>query len=52
MTLDAWSNDEIDSMVEVGGNSYANAIYEAFLPEGFAKPGPNASSEERTKFIR
>uniref|UniRef100_A0A1D1YA64 ADP-ribosylation factor GTPase-activating protein AGD12 n=2 Tax=Anthurium amnicola TaxID=1678845 RepID=A0A1D1YA64_9ARAE len=52
VTLDEWSDDEIDSMVEVGGNSYANTIYEAFLPEGFTKPGPDANSEERTKFIR
>ncbi|MQL95126.1 hypothetical protein Taro_027794 [Colocasia esculenta] len=52
VTLDEWSEDEIDSMVEVGGNSYANAIYEAFLPEGFSKPGPDASADQRTKFIR
>uniref|UniRef100_A0A0A0KP50 Arf-GAP domain-containing protein n=1 Tax=Cucumis sativus TaxID=3659 RepID=A0A0A0KP50_CUCSA len=37
---------------EVGGNSSANAIYEAFLPEGFSKPGPDATHEQRSKFIR
>lgn len=52
MTLDEWSDDEIDSMIEVGGNSSANSIYEAFIPEGFRKPGPDASHEERSKFIR
>ncbi|MQL89005.1 hypothetical protein Taro_021584 [Colocasia esculenta] len=52
VTLDEWSNEEIDFMVEIGGNSYANAIYEAFLPEGFSKPRPQSSPEERTKFIR
>uniref|UniRef100_A0A1D1XXA1 ADP-ribosylation factor GTPase-activating protein AGD12 n=1 Tax=Anthurium amnicola TaxID=1678845 RepID=A0A1D1XXA1_9ARAE len=52
VTSEEWSVDEIDFMVEVGGNSYANAIYEAFLSEGFPKPGPESSSEERTRFIR
>ncbi|KAK9085836.1 hypothetical protein Sjap_026247 [Stephania japonica] len=52
VTLDEWSDDEIESMIEVGGNSSANSIYEAFLPEGLAKPGPEASNDERKKFIR
>lgn len=52
MTLDDWSDDEIDSMFEVGGNSCANAIYEAFIPEGYAKPGPDAGHDERATFIR
>ncbi|PKU63997.1 ADP-ribosylation factor GTPase-activating protein AGD12 [Dendrobium catenatum] len=39
-------------MVEVGGNSSANAIYEAYIPKGISKPKPNATIEERTKFIR
>nr|TKW22452.1 hypothetical protein SEVIR_4G229600v2 [Setaria viridis] len=39
-------------MIEVGGNSYANAIYEAFLPEGYHKPHPDSSQEERADFIR
>jgi hypothetical protein len=52
VTLDEWSDDEIDSMTEVGGNSSANAIYEAFLPEGVSKPGPDSSHEERMRFIR
>ncbi|KAK7359131.1 hypothetical protein VNO77_01078 [Canavalia gladiata] len=52
VTLDEWSNDEIDAMIEVGGNSSANSIYEAYIPEGYTKPGPDASLEERAKFIR
>lgn len=52
VTLDEWSDDEIQSMVEVGGNSYANSIYEAFLPEAFPKPKPESSYEERSQFIR
>ncbi|KAL1328864.1 hypothetical protein HN51_060932 [Arachis hypogaea] len=49
---DEWSDDDIDAMIEVGGNSSANSIYEAYIPEGYAKPHPDSSQEERTKFIR
>lgn len=52
VTLDEWSDGDIDSMVEVGGNSYANSIYEAFLPKEYPKPKPHSSNEDRTKFIR
>ncbi|KAK8949800.1 ADP-ribosylation factor GTPase-activating protein AGD12 [Platanthera guangdongensis] len=52
LTLDEWMEEDIDSMVEVGGNSSANSIYEAYVPKGISKPKPNASIEERTKFIR
>ncbi|KAJ4975701.1 hypothetical protein NE237_000807 [Protea cynaroides] len=52
VTLDEWTDDEVDSMVEVGGNSFANKIYEAFIPEGYSKPGPDSCHEERLKFIR
>ncbi|XP_073012115.1 ADP-ribosylation factor GTPase-activating protein AGD12-like [Typha latifolia] len=51
VTLDEWSDSDIDSMVEVGGNSYANSIYEAFLPKSYPRPKANSSNEERTKFI-
>ncbi|WOL12337.1 ADP-ribosylation factor GTPase-activating protein AGD12 [Canna indica] len=50
--VDEWSEGDIDSMIEVGGNSYANSIYEAFLPKGYTKPKSNSSHEERSKFIR
>jgi stromal membrane-associated protein len=52
VTLDQWTDDGINSMIEVGGNSYANAIYEALLPEDYEKPHPNSSQEERAEFIR
>ncbi|KAH7684236.1 stromal membrane-associated protein [Dioscorea alata] len=54
VTLDEWSDEQIDSMLEVGGNSYANSIYEAFLPAGYSKPKPNPNStyDERAEFIR
>uniref|UniRef100_A0A0A0LY16 ADP-ribosylation factor GTPase-activating protein AGD12-like n=1 Tax=Cucumis sativus TaxID=3659 RepID=A0A0A0LY16_CUCSA len=37
---------------KVGGNGSANAIYEAFIPDGYTKPGPSANHEERSNFIR
>ncbi|CAA2934511.1 ADP-ribosylation factor GTPase-activating AGD12-like [Olea europaea subsp. europaea] len=52
VTLDEWSDDEIDALIEVGGNACANSIYEAYLPEGVSKPRPDASHEDRSKFIR
>ncbi|KAG6476276.1 hypothetical protein ZIOFF_065515 [Zingiber officinale] len=52
LTLDEWSESDMESVLEVGGNSYANSIYEAFLPRDYLKPKPDASNEDRTKFIR
>uniref|UniRef100_A0A0D9VDD8 Arf-GAP domain-containing protein n=1 Tax=Leersia perrieri TaxID=77586 RepID=A0A0D9VDD8_9ORYZ len=52
VTLDQWGDNEIDNMIEVGGNSHANAIYEAFLPQSYSKPHPDSTQEEREKFIR
>ncbi|CAH1448846.1 unnamed protein product [Lactuca virosa] len=52
VTLDEWTDEEVEAMVEVGGNSAVNSIYEAHIPEGVSKPGPDASHEQRTKFIR
>ncbi|CAK9142884.1 unnamed protein product [Ilex paraguariensis] len=52
VTLDEWSDDEVDAMVEVGGNACANSIYEAYFPDGVSKPKPDSSHEERAKFIR
>ncbi|CAI9089624.1 OLC1v1024232C1 [Oldenlandia corymbosa var. corymbosa] len=52
VTLDEWSDEEIDAMMEVGGNASANSIYEAYIPEGVTKPGPDSSHDVRSKFIR
>ncbi|XP_071719793.1 ADP-ribosylation factor GTPase-activating protein AGD12-like [Rutidosis leptorrhynchoides] len=52
VTLDAWSDAEIDAMIEVGGNASANSIYEAYIPKGISKPGPDASQEHRSNYIR
>ncbi|VVB07855.1 unnamed protein product [Arabis nemorensis] len=52
VTLDEWSDEEVDGMIEIGGNVSANSIYEAFIPEGFSKPGPDVSHDQRMRYIR
>lgn len=52
VTLDEWSDDQVEAMMEVGGNASANSIYEAYLPEGVKKPRPDAPAEDRAKYIR
>ncbi|OAY82018.1 probable ADP-ribosylation factor GTPase-activating protein AGD11 [Ananas comosus] len=50
--LDEWTNEQVDSLADAGGNSAVNMRYEAFLPENFKKPLPDSSIEERSDFIR
>nr|GEV83159.1 ADP-ribosylation factor GTPase-activating protein AGD12-like [Tanacetum cinerariifolium] len=52
VTLDSWTDAEVDAMIEVGGNASANSIYEAYIPQGISKPGPDASQDHRSNFIR
>ncbi|CAH1450406.1 unnamed protein product [Lactuca virosa] len=52
MTLDSWSDVEIDAMIEVGENASANSIYEAYIPQGISKPRPDATQKDCSKFIR
>ncbi|CAH2078394.1 unnamed protein product [Thlaspi arvense] len=49
VTLDEWSDEEVDSMIEIGGNASANSIYEAFIPDGCSKPGPDATHDQRMR---
>ncbi|CAI0545559.1 unnamed protein product, partial [Linum tenue] len=46
VTLDDWTEEEIDSMSEVGGNAAVNSIYEAQIPDGLSKPKPDASHDD------
>lgn len=52
VTLDEWAEEDIESMIMVGGNASANSIYESYIPDGVSKPEADASPEERAKFIR
>ncbi|GMI70173.1 hypothetical protein like AT3G07940 [Hibiscus trionum] len=50
--LDEWTDDQVDSLENLGGNDLANKKYEAFLPDNITKPGPDSSNEERADFIK
>ncbi|XP_059302716.1 probable ADP-ribosylation factor GTPase-activating protein AGD11 isoform X4 [Lycium ferocissimum] len=49
--LDEWTDDQVDSMIEMGGNTAANMKYEASIPDNYRKPRPESSIEQRTDFI-
>ncbi|KAL4333353.1 hypothetical protein GQ457_07G019450 [Hibiscus cannabinus] len=50
--LDEWTDEQVDSLVNLGGNNIVNNKYEALLPENHRKPKPDSSIEERSDFIR
>ncbi|MCL7042890.1 hypothetical protein MKW94_018059 [Papaver nudicaule] len=50
--LDEWSDEQVDSLIDLGGNAAANLKYEALLPDNVRKPKPDSSIEERADFIR
>ncbi|XP_012068644.1 probable ADP-ribosylation factor GTPase-activating protein AGD11 isoform X2 [Jatropha curcas] len=50
--LDEWTDDQVASFIELGGNNVAIKKYEACLPDDYRKPKPDATIEERTDFIR
>lgn len=52
MKLDEWTDEEVDILASMGGNTTVNRKYEACLPENFIKPKPDSSIEERFYFIR
>ncbi|XP_042416038.1 probable ADP-ribosylation factor GTPase-activating protein AGD11 isoform X2 [Zingiber officinale] len=50
--LDDWTDEQVDFIIEAGGNATVNMRYEAFLPENIRKLRPDSSIEERSDFIR
>ncbi|GAA0187035.1 GTPase-activating protein [Lithospermum erythrorhizon] len=52
VNLDDWTSEQVDILMELGGNRVVNMKFEACLPENFDKPKLDASIEERTDFIR
>ncbi|XP_039067220.1 probable ADP-ribosylation factor GTPase-activating protein AGD11 isoform X2 [Hibiscus syriacus] len=50
--LDEWTDDQVDSLENLGGNNLANKKYEAFLPDNITKPRPDSSNEGRADFIK
>lgn len=50
--LDEWTDEQVDALVDMGGNATANKKYEACIPDNLRKPKPDSSIEERSDFIR
>ncbi|XP_057976589.1 probable ADP-ribosylation factor GTPase-activating protein AGD11 isoform X2 [Malania oleifera] len=50
--LDQWTDEQVDTLVGLGGNTLVNLKYEASIPENYKKPKPDSSIEERSDFIR
>ena len=52
MKLDEWTDEQVDSLVNFGGNTVVNNKYEALLPDNLKKPRPDSFIEERSDFIK
>ncbi|PKU76403.1 putative ADP-ribosylation factor GTPase-activating protein AGD11 [Dendrobium catenatum] len=52
VNLDEWTDHQVDSVIDAGGNAAVNMRYEALLPDNIKKPKPDALIEERADFIR
>ncbi|PKI63017.1 hypothetical protein CRG98_016656, partial [Punica granatum] len=50
--LDQWTNEQVNSLLDLGGNTMVNSKYEACIPDDLKKPNPDSSVEERSDFIR
>ncbi|KAK6163052.1 hypothetical protein DH2020_002893 [Rehmannia glutinosa] len=50
--LDEWTDEQVDALIEMGGNNAVNLKYEAHIPDCYSKPKPDSSTEERADFIR
>ncbi|KAL8160999.1 hypothetical protein V2J09_012488 [Rumex salicifolius] len=52
VNLDDWTDEQVDSLSETGGNVVVNYKFEACVPEHIKKPNPESLSDERSDFIR
>ncbi|XP_057453704.1 probable ADP-ribosylation factor GTPase-activating protein AGD11 isoform X1 [Lotus japonicus] len=52
LKLDEWTDEQVDALEKLGGNTSLNRKYEACLPSNMKKPKPHSSIEERSEFIR
>jgi hypothetical protein len=49
--LDEWTDDQVDFLIDSGGNGAVNTTYEAFLGN-YTKPRQDCSADDRNDFIR
>ena len=52
MNLDEWTEEQVDTLADKGGNIAANKKYEASIPVHVKKPRSDSGIEERSDFIR
>ncbi|XP_017432583.1 probable ADP-ribosylation factor GTPase-activating protein AGD11 isoform X2 [Vigna angularis] len=52
LKLDEWTDEQVDALAKLGGNTLLNKKYEACLPSNMRKPKPHSSIEERSEYIR
>ncbi|XP_040994417.1 probable ADP-ribosylation factor GTPase-activating protein AGD11 [Juglans microcarpa x Juglans regia] len=52
MKLDEWTDEQVEALEILGGNSEVNRKYEACIPDKLKKPKPESSIEDRVNFIR
>lgn len=52
INLDEWTDEQVDTLVDMGGNDAANLKYEACIPDNLRKPKPDSSIDERSDYIR
>ncbi|KAL8109601.1 putative ADP-ribosylation factor GTPase-activating protein AGD11 [Apium graveolens] len=50
--LDEWTDEQVEALRELGGNTSVNYKFEGAIPDNFKKPNPDSSIEERVDFIR
>ncbi|KAL9683767.1 hypothetical protein QQ045_021192 [Rhodiola kirilowii] len=50
--LDEWTDEQVDALIKLGGNTSANRKFEAYVPEMIKKPRPDSTNEERSDYIR
>ncbi|KVH88028.1 Arf GTPase activating protein [Cynara cardunculus var. scolymus] len=52
VNLDEWTEEDVDNVIKLGGNTAVNFKYEASIPDNRRKPQPDSSTDERSDFIR
>ncbi|XP_076906194.1 putative ADP-ribosylation factor GTPase-activating protein AGD11 [Bidens hawaiensis] len=52
VNLDDWTEEDVDNVIKIGGNTEVNLKYEDSIPNNCRKPQPDSCIDERTDFIR
>ncbi|KAI3796447.1 hypothetical protein L1987_39118 [Smallanthus sonchifolius] len=52
VNLDEWTHEEVNNVINCGGNAMVNSKFEATIPDKCKKPKSDSSIEERLDFIR